>query len=238
MITRSLLILQVLILAGLASIFLIPRNPAIQPSAATLLLPASVGQWEGADQEISERELQVLAKDTDFARKVYTNAFGDQILVSIVMSGHDLDSSIHRPERCLPAQGWTIAQSQSVHLPIPSLPGGSMEVTRLHNMRPVQTGSGEVRTIYNLNYYWFVGHRAVSSSHFQRTFIDMRDRILRGYNQRWAYITVASTITEGLTRFGRSERETDAMLRDFIPSLFPLIYQVSERPGEATPTGR
>jgi EpsI family protein len=235
MIIRSLLVLQVLLLAGLGAVFLIPKNPVIQPSAATLLLPNSVGQWEGADQSISERELQVLAKDTDFARKVYSNAFGDQILVSIVMSGHDLDSSIHRPERCLPAQGWTIAQSQAVHLPMPSLPGGTMEVTRLHNMRPVQTESGEVRTIYNLNYYWFVGHRALSASHFQRTFLDMRDRILRGYNQRWAYITVASTITEGLTRFGRNEHETDAMLRDFIPRLFPLIYQVSEPTGETTP---
>ena len=41
-----------------------------------------------------------------------TTTFGDQVLVSIVLSGHDLDNSIHRPERCLPAQGWTIVDSK------------------------------------------------------------------------------------------------------------------------------
>ncbi len=53
--------------------------------------------------------------------------------------------------------------------------------------------------------------------------MDIRDRILYGYNQRWAYITIASTITSGVTKFGRDEKETDAILQDFIQKLLPEI---------------
>jgi hypothetical protein len=56
---------------------------------------------------------------------VYDDGIGDQVLVSIVLSGHDLDNSIHRPERCLPAQGWTIVDSTSLSLPVPEAPGGN-----------------------------------------------------------------------------------------------------------------
>jgi hypothetical protein len=59
----------------------------------------------------------------------------------------------------------------------------------------------------------------------ERTIIDIKDRVLRGYNQRWAYITVAGTITKDLKRFGRSEEETDALIREFIKQLAPTIHR-------------
>jgi hypothetical protein len=95
-------------------------------------------------------------------------------------------------------------------------------------MRKVVTKDGQAVPIYQLNYYWFVGASDITASHFQRTYIDIRDRILYGYNQRWAYITVASTITQNLTPFGRSEKETDAMIQQFIEELFPQI--IATRP--------
>src|SRR6202040_68801 len=101
--------------------------------------------------------------------------------------------------------------------------GGSLQVTRLNNTRQVPTRDGKVIPIYNLNYYWFVGYHHLTASHLQRTFLDIQDRILKGYNQRWAYITIASDITEGLIPFGRSEAQTDALLQDFIQRLFPQI---------------
>ena len=51
----------------------------------------------------------------------------------------------------------------------------------------------------------------------------MKDRLLHGYNQRWAYVTVASTVTKGLQPFGKNEEQTDAMLKDVIAEIYPLI---------------
>jgi EpsI family protein len=220
--TASRLTVLLLTLAiGLSSVFLLPSSGKTEPVGIKLALPEYVGRWYGVDQQISELEREGLAGDTEFARKQYTDGVGDTIFASIVLSGHDLDNSIHRPERCLPAQGWTVADSKTLSIALPS--GRSLQVTRLNNVREAHGQDGKVIPIYNLNYYWFVGYHRLTASHLERTFLDIQDRILKGYNQRWAYITIASDITKGLIRFGRSESETDAMIQDFIRQLFPQI---------------
>lgn len=223
MTTKRLLVAQVFLLVGLGSVAFLPKVANSTPQGIKLTLPNSVGAWYGEDQKITEQELQVLARDTEFARKLYSNGRGDQIFASIVLSGQDLDNSIHRPERCLPAQGWSIADSRVVTIPLEHAPLPSVAVTRLHNMRKVATSDGRTVPIYGLNYYWFVGAKDITPSHLRRTYIDIRDRIMYGYNQRWAYITIAATITEGVTQFGRSEQETDVLIQQFIAELFPRI---------------
>lgn len=226
MTTNRLAVLLLTLIAGLSAVFFLPMPGQTEPVGIKLALPDFIGKWYGVDQQITERERQVLAIDTEFARKRYTDGMGNSIFASIVLSGHDLDNSIHRPERCLPAQGWTIAGSKAVKIALPT--GGQLQVTRLHNVQPFPTTNGKMIPRYNLNYYWFVGYHHLTASHIERTFLDIQDRILKGYNQRWAYITVASDITEGLVRFGRSEKETDAMLQDFIGRLFPQIGAPNE----------
>lgn len=236
--TSRLATLLVVLAAGLSAVFFLPKPGQTEPMGISLVLPDFVGKWYGVDQQITERERQVLASDTEFARKRYTDGIGNSIFASIVLSGHDLDNSIHRPERCLPAQGWTIADSRRMRIPLPA--GGPLEVTRLHNAIQLPAQNGQMVSVYNLNYYWFVGYHHLTASHIERTLMDIQDRVLKGYNQRWAYITVASDITEGLERFGRSEKQTDALIQDFIQQLYPQlrapnetkpVAQKSETPG-------
>jgi len=75
-----------------------------------------------------------------------------------------------------------------------------------------------------------VGYHHLTASHLERTFLDIQDRILKGYNQRWAYVTVVSTITKGLMPFGLSEEQTDKMLQEFIRGIFPQINSPNEEP--------
>lgn len=224
---KRLALLQVILIAGLSSAFLVPKQGATQPVGVVMDLPESIGQWTGVPQAVTKGELEELAADTSFARRMYSNAFGDQVLVSIVLAGEDPDNSIHRPERCLPAQGWTIMDSRTVTIKEPALPGGKLDVTRLHNEQTFSDGKGHVVTVYNLDYYWFVGYTNVTASHIERALLDIHDRVLKGRNQRWAYVTVASNITEGLVKFGRSEAASDQMLQAFIQDLFPKIVRPS-----------
>lgn len=227
MTTTRLVFLQLLLFAGLGSAYLLPKQSMTQPMGVKMELPESVGQWSGVTQKVSDAELTGLARDTSFARRMYSNAFGDQVLVSIVLAGEDPDNSIHRPERCLPAQGWTVIDSRVVTIKSPSLPGGELKVTRLHNQRKFEDEHHNTHSLYNLNYYWFVGYNAVTPSHIDRFLTDMRDRISKGYNQRWAYVTVASNVTEGFVRFGRSEAATDEMIQSLIASIYPQILRPS-----------
>jgi len=221
MTSQRLFVLVLVLGAGFGVIFVLPKVAITQPVGIRLALPQFVGKWYGVDQKITDRELAMLASDTEFARKLYTDAAGNSIYVSIVLSGADLDNSIHRPERCLPAQGWTIADTRTLQLPLES--GKKLDVTRLHDVRQVPLRAGGMVSVYNLNYYWFVGFHHLTASHLERTMLDIRDRVFKGYNQRWAYITIAADITKGFVPFGHDEAETDRMLQDFIRQIFPEI---------------
>jgi EpsI family protein len=234
MTTNRLVVLLLALVIGLSAVFFLPTSSNSEPVGIKLALPHSIDKWYGVDLPITERERQILAGDTEFARKEYTDGVGNTIYASIVLSGHDLDNSIHRPERCLPAQGWTIADSKNLSIAIPNW--GNLQVTRLHNARQIPTRDGKTRPVYNLNYYWFVGYHHLTASHLQRTFLDIQDRILKGYNQRWAYITVASNVTEGLMPFGLSEKQTDALIQDFIQRLFPQINDEPQRVAQKSKT--
>jgi EpsI family protein len=224
MITKRLVFLQSILVLGLGSVFLIPKDIELQPAAISLALPESVGGWEGVDQPISQAEREILGPDTQFARKVYTNAAGDEINASIVMSGPDMSTSIHRPERCLPAQGWTVTDTRTVELAIAE---GTLKATRLHNVTHVPTEKGQPLTINGIDYYWFVGHSDITPSHFERAWIDVRDRVLKGQNQRWAYLTIAAIVTKDHKIFGRTEKETDELIQNFIRQLVPQLHKIS-----------
>lgn len=231
---KRLVFLQLLLIAGLGSAYLVPTHGKLQPKGVIMELPESIGQWYGTPQKITKAELETLAADTSFARGSYTDAFGDQITASIVLAGEDPDNSIHRPERCLPAQGWTILDSKTVTIHDPAFPGGKLGVTRLHDQQKIPDAQGKLHTINSLNYYWFVGNSYVTPSHIDRALTDIHDRVMKGYNQRWAYVTVASTVTDNLTKFGRSEAETDRMIQSFIQQLFPRIVEPSVLAGAGT----
>jgi len=228
MITRRLFQVQLVLLAGFGSVFLLPHSNKTSPAGIAMNLPNVVGTWIGDDAAITQKELDVLAKDTQFARKIYTGPYRDQIFVSIVLSGDDMINSIHRPERCLPAQGWMVRASSKRTIQMPN--GKPLEMTRLENMQTIETADKRRFTISNLNYYWFIGYKDMTASHLTRTGIDLRDRILKGESQRWAYVTVAENITEGLAEHGRNEQQTTEMIEKFIQELAPRLQKPDSTP--------
>lgn len=228
MITKRLLQVQILLLAGMASVFLLPRVMKSSPAGIALNLPEAVGEWIGHDAEVTAREREILAKDTGFARKTYSNLAGNQIFVSIVLSGDDMTNSIHRPERCMPAQGWNITGSQNRVIALGD--GKSLETTKLRNVWAGDQKAGFPGSLTNLTYYWFVGYNDITASHITRTGMDLRDRVLRGYGQRWAYVTVSISVSEGLLGGAKDEKQGATVAEKFIAELIPVL----KRP-EGTP---
>ncbi len=221
MTTKRLAFLLVSLLA-MSAVFALPKQLQFQPLGVKLELPETVGDWHGTDMKITDLEIATLGKETGFARKSYTNGRGDELQCTIVLAGQDMNTSIHRPERCLKAQGWSLADAPITPIPVPER--GVLETTRLKVVKVVKADNGQQIPIENLNYYWFVGCTDNTASHFERTKIDITDRLLSGYNQRWAYFTVVATVTKGLKQFGRSEEETDALIRDFIQRVVPETH--------------
>jgi EpsI family protein len=228
MITNRLVRVQAVLLAGFGSVFLLPHSNKVSPAGIAMTLPDVIDVWSGEDTAVTQKERDTLAKDTKFARKIYTGPEGDQILVSIVLSGDDMTNSIHRPERCLPAQGWQVRASSTRTIAMPN--GQSLQVTRLENAQTLEAPDKRRIDVTNFNYYWFIGYRDMTASHLARTGIDVRDRILKGQSQRWAYVTVAAIVTKGLQPPQRTERQTAEMIEKFIPELAPRLQKPGGSP--------
>lgn len=228
MMARRFFTLELVLLVGFSATFLLPRASVSSPSGIAMKLPAWVGPWLGEDAEVTAKEIGALAKDTQFARKIYTSPEGDHIFVSIVLSGGDMASSIHRPERCLPAQGWSLQSSRNETIPIGD--GRSLDTKLLRSVRRFGDDAGKEQLITNLNYYWFIGYSRSTPSHLQRTLWDMHDRLIYGYDQRWAYVTVTGNVTKGWAKPDRSEAETAEILEKFTAELVHKLQTPSGVP--------
>jgi len=224
MITKRLLILQAVLFLGLGIVFIIPKYKGAQPMGVVLALPDDLAGWHGEDGVVSEKERQVLGADTQFARKVYSNARHNSIFVSIVLAGQDVNTSLHRPERCLPAQGLTPVDNSIVTIPVNMKSFSSIQATRLHNVETNDPVNGHP----SLYYYWYVGCDNIAASAMGRSMIDWRDRLFKGYNQRWAYITVAARLNNNTPQ---SEAGADKAIKEFVADLFPKIWKPSTPQG-------
>ena len=154
-------------------------------------------------------EYQQLPKDTRFIKSLYTNAAGDTIVVSVVLSGRERES-IHRPERCLVGQGNSIVSSHVLAVPVAGRK--PMGVMVMETTRPLDIKSrrGESNGYYA---YWFVGLGRDTPYHLERMFWLGWDRIVHSVAHKWAYIAVA----------GRRDKNS-AAYQDQIKSLVGLLY--------------
>lgn len=216
--------------SALSAVYFLPEVGAVAQSAVNMELPAHSGTWELDVQTPSEAELGTLAPDTEFSKAMclsarpgeinpYGNPVADVVQLSIVLSGADINNSIHRPERCMPAQGHNITSSGERTLKLPN--GRQFAAKRLVSIQSVRNTANKEREEYLkfncLTYYFFVGHDRVSNDHLSRTFVDIKDRLVRGMDQRWAYATVSmwyGKVPYIATEV--TEAEADAKLQKFL----------------------
>ncbi len=174
----------------------------------------------------SEKERAALAADTKFSKARYVPANGDRtppVEVSIVYSGSDMNSSIHRPERCLPTQGHNNLLSTEHDVVLDD--GRVLRFTRLTSKSyPAELKDAAVKHIDHINYYLFIGHESIETSHLSRTFRDMIDRVLKGYVQRWAYLQIGTYWGDAVHRDAAS---ADKDIQDVIRKVIPQVMDWS-----------
>lgn len=226
------LVLFLILAVSLSAIYILPPFKQVE-SALDSEIPSLLGDWRNTTYPPSQKELNILAKDTQFSKAhcqlprreemsfITGRAPVDQADLSIVVSGYDLNNSIHRPERCMPAQGHKIYASSPEELAMPD--GRQVPVTRLLSKQTLQTADGKEREFDSLTYYFFVGHDAVIRSHTERTLIDIKDRVLKGTAQRWSYISASLPFdtTEGERPLGAplSREAADKKIRQLLSEL-------------------
>jgi hypothetical protein len=193
---------------GYSVTFALPETPPMRASRLSTELPELVsgGEWKGAKLPVSERERAVLADDTRFERRYYEPTYPmgrPGVEASFVYSGQDMNNSIHRPEVCLRTQGWNFVRERYVVVPGVMPDGGDLPVREIicsktsrhpETGKTIQLPNGKLREDWQILYYTFIGAEEVTPSHYGRVFRDIRDRVVGGFDQQWAYATFSSLI--------------------------------------------
>jgi len=156
-------------LAAIEADSLPPGAPHVCPRCGKPLAPLSLG------------EKTVLPPDTRILKRTYRDAAGRTLAMTVVVGGASR-LSIHRPEMCLPGQGFQILSERTLDL---DLGGGRLLRARL--VRAARTGQEPIGFLY-----WFVNRRAETASHWVRIFSDVWSRCAHNRINRWTMITLVA----------------------------------------------
>lgn len=169
---------------------------------------------------LTQEEKDALPIDTEMVKKRYTRGSGDsgELFVNIVLSGESR-SSIHRPQRCLIAQGSTIEETETMEVPVES--GKELDVKLIKNTRNMRTPTGEEVSFKRYFAYWFIGRGRVTDSHLERMAMMAMDRVFFNVAHRWAYISISG----GPSSSDMTEEEFLDDVKQFISELHPQIIR-------------
>ena len=160
---------------------------------------------------VSFAELKVLPADTGFRKCNYYDPMGDVYRITVIINGKSRQS-IHRPEVCLPAQGFSM---ENGHVESFRIGGGDSLAVRCVDLRrrdfssSFRMGQG----------YFFISADTRVSSHLSRILISIRDRAFHNKITRWAMVTVFCE--ESLTSTPERREAVSAFLTEFYPALTP-----------------
>lgn len=151
-------------------------------------LPEFVDGFTSTNIPESEMEQNYFPKDTSYTRRGYFFSTNEPpISATIVMMGADR-TSIHKPDYCLPGQGWVIREKSIVKIPITG-ENYQMPVAKWLISNSFAMPDGSRQSVSGIYAFWFVANGEQTPDHYQRLWWLTRDLLTRGVLQRWAYVS-------------------------------------------------
>ena len=159
-------------------------------------LPERVLDFTSTNMPEPEVVVGYLPKDTSYAGRLYTATNGLQINSTIILMGADR-TSIHKPDYCLPGQGWSINEKTVVNIPVAGPQNYQLPVAKWIIGNVYQTPDGQKHEVSGLYVFWFVADGEQTADNYQRMWWLGRDLLRTGVLQRWAYVSFFSVCAPG-----------------------------------------
>jgi hypothetical protein len=159
-------------------------------------LPARVLDFTSTNMPEPEVVLGYLPKDTSFAERIYTAPDGFQASGTVILMGADR-TSIHKPDYCLPGQGWTINEKTVVNLPVSGAKNFQLPVAKWVIGNSFQAAGGKKVQVGGIYVFWFAADGEQTTDDHQRMWWLARDLLRTGVLQRWAYVSYFAICAPG-----------------------------------------
>ena len=207
-------------------------------SSFSVPLPQNIPGVLSSNLPIDTTVLNTLPPDTTYGRGVYIWTNGYWALLNVVLMGRDR-YSIHQPQWCLVAQGWTIEKTETVSIPMERPAPYVLMANKLSLARQAVTTNGipihdrEGRPTYEeaLYVYWFLTDRKITPDEESRVWSRAKTMLTQKEIERWAYVSYFETCLPG------QEAATFGHLEDFIRASVPEFQTATGEPvaGGASP---
>jgi hypothetical protein len=179
-------------------------------------LPERVLDFTSTNVPEPQVVLDYLPKDTSYAERCYQNAGGPPIFNTVILMGADR-TSIHRPEYCLPGQGWQIDKKTEERIPVGGAQNYELPVMKWNVSNSYQTPDGHKVEVGGVFVFWLVSANEQSTGNVKFQCYLLRDLLLTGVLQRWAYVSYFSACAPGQedAAFARMEKLIAASVPEF-----------------------
>ncbi|MGH7941691.1 MAG: exosortase-associated EpsI family protein [Limisphaerales bacterium] len=160
--------------------------------------------------------LGYLPSDTSYAEREYFDPDGLRIQSTAVLMGADR-TSIHRPEYCLPGQGWSIDKKQRVDIGINDHPPYPLHVARWDLSATFQEPDGKKAIAHAVYVFWYVARNEETPDHDKMLEQTTFNLFRTGELQRWAYISYFAACGAGQqdAAFGQMKKLIAAQVPQF-----------------------
>jgi exosortase len=229
---RTLSQIMVAVLLPLAALGVCSRTDIsfhVSEPGVVLQLPLSLGDYQGREFDMTAQEKNILDEGVKLVRNTYGSASGRQLMATVILSGL-VKRSLHRPEVCLPGQGWTVTESTPV--PIRLEDGREITATLLRIFHDKDTGNGVRLRTRALNLYWYIGSDGTTCpEHYEHILLTYFDSVFRNIQHRWAMASIYIPLPEQPVGQEDPFVELAALedARGFIAKLAPT-FMVGDKP--------
>jgi hypothetical protein len=180
-----------------------------------IALPTGIRGYKDELVPVTQKEIDVLPKDTTFGRRMYRGEnFAMQM--SAILMGADR-TSIHKPYYCITGVGWRIEKEEVISIPMarpePYQLQGRLLTTTQTFQDPNTKAKFEVKGLF---LYWFVSETQLTADHKEQMWQLARGLLTKGVLDRWAYISCFSVCPPGME--GVRVQQMKQLIADSVPA--------------------
>lgn len=162
------------------------RRIAAAPGV-TMELPLQFGAYQGVEYEMTAFERNLLPEEVEISRVQYLSPGAAHVITaSTVLSGAG-KRDLHRPEICLPAQGFQLQPPRKMTLALEN--GQSVEASFIRMTRDDRSSLGQIQRTPGVAVYWYVGSDGTTcADYYEHIRVTYQDAIIKNINHRWAMV--------------------------------------------------
>ena len=205
-----------------------PGLKAVAISGSTVMkleLPPHVLDFDSTNMPTAATVLGYLPKDTSFAQRHYSAPDGARVMANVILMGADR-TSIHRPDYCLPGQGWQIRDKADAKIAIGGAQPYALPVKKWTIANTLTSPDGSRQDVAGVYVFWFVTENQVTSDFPAMLKSMLLSQLCHGVLQRWAYVSYFSVCLPG------QEDAVFARMKKLIAASVPEFQRVPNKPGQ------